>query len=83
VSFRDLKVGDSVTRNMDGIILKMIVVAVTDRLIYCDDEDQSMYVEDLPMEEHWKFDRDTGREVDWDPQGSETPSQLVFGITVL
>jgi hypothetical protein len=68
---RDLKVGDPVPRIMDGIQLGMIVVAVTDHLIYCDDNEQTMYEEDVPLEEHWKFDRETGEEVDFDPAGCE------------
>jgi hypothetical protein len=36
-----------------------------------------MYEEDLGIEEHWKFDRDSGEEVDFDPAGSETGSRLI------
>jgi hypothetical protein len=77
MGFRDLKVGDPVFRLLDPIKVEMLVVAVDEHYIYCDSQDQVMYEEDLGLKEHWKFDRDTGEEIDFDPAGSETGSRLI------
>jgi len=42
-------------------------VAVDEHYIYCDSQDQVMYEEDLGLKERWKYDRDTGEEIDFDP----------------
>ena len=77
MGFRDLKVGDPVFRLLNPIKVEMLVVAVDEHHIYCDSQDQAMYEEDLGLEEHWKFDRDTGEEIDFDPAGGETGSRLI------
>lgn len=78
MGFRDLKVRDSVIRLLGPLELEMLVVAVDEHFIYCDSHDQAMYEEDLPLEAHWKFNRDTGEEVDFDPAGSELGSRLIL-----
>lgn len=50
MSFRDVKVGDIVTRNMAGVIMRMVVTEVDDKLITAG--------------MGWQFDRDTGCEED-------------------
>jgi hypothetical protein len=68
-SFREVTVGDSVTRLLGGsMAMALVVTAVDDRFIYCG-------------EDGWKFDRDSGVEVDeeigWGPQFGLTGSFLV------
>lgn len=60
-----LKVGDKVTRNMGGVLMPLVVTAVTDELISCGDYD---------------FDADCGIEVDdylmWGPRWGQSGSYL-------
>ncbi|HYK95253.1 MAG TPA: hypothetical protein VE011_05205 [Candidatus Dormibacteraeota bacterium] len=68
-SFRDVSVGDSVTRLLGGsIAMALVVTSVDDSFIYCG-------------EDGWKFDRDSGVEVDeeigWGPQFGITGSFLI------
>jgi hypothetical protein len=68
-SFRDVGVGDSVTRLLGGSIpMVLVVTRVDERFIYCG-------------EGGWKFDRASGFEVDeeigWGPQFGLTGSFLV------
>lgn len=52
MTFRDLKVGDIVTRKLGGVVpMKLRITEVTDTLIICG---------------WWKFDRETGVEEDED-----------------
>lgn len=66
-SFRDVKVGDTVTRNFAGIIQEWKVTEVTDRLIICG--------------MGWSFDRETGWEEDedcgWGVAHGRTGSHLI------
>lgn len=68
--FRALKVGDTVTRLIAGSIpMKLVVTDVDERFVYCGGPGG------------WKFDRDSGHEVDeelgWGPQFGVTGSFLV------
>ena len=47
----DVKIGDTVQRNMCGAIMELIVTEVTDIVIKCGD---------------WQFNRETGGEIDED-----------------
>lgn len=72
--FRDVKVGDVVTRLLAGEIpMKLTVTSVTETLIWCGPE------EDTPAQ-GWSFDRRTGAEVDdflcWGPVYGRTGSYL-------
>ena len=49
MTFRELKVGDAVTRDLCGIKMPLKVTEVDERFIHCG---------------WWKFDRDHGYEVD-------------------
>lgn len=67
-NFRDVKVGDKITRMLAGAIpMKLVVSEVTDTLIL--------------TAAGWKFDRETGAEVDedldWGPPPKMTGSYLV------
>ncbi len=65
-SFRDVEVGDSVTRMIAGVIPDVILVTgVDDKYIYCNP---------FGWEEGWTFDRDTGLE--YDPDLSVVASYL-------
>lgn len=67
-NLKDKKVGDIVTRLLGGIPMKLKVTEVDDKFIYCG-----------PKDVGWKFDRNTGAEVDeelgWGNEG--TGSYLV------
>lgn len=58
MSFRDVKVGDTVTRLLSGVIpMKMKVTRVDEDVLYCG----------TPCgEDGWTFCRDTGAEIDED-----------------
>ena len=76
MSFRNLKVGDKVTRLLAQTIkMEMIVVAVKDKFIYCDAA-QDRPMKGLSLWQHWKFDRDTGLEEE-DRMSWTHPSKLI------
>lgn len=62
----NIKVGDELIRNMDGIMIPIKITKITEDKIYCGP---------------WKFDKRTGAEIDkdlnWGPQ--VTGSYLVLG----
>lgn len=66
MTFKHIKVGDVITRNMAGIEMKMKVSSVDDKLITAG--------------MGWQFDRETGWEVDldlgWGPEYGRTGSYL-------
>lgn len=70
-SFRDIRPGDSVTRVLGGAPMRLVATEVDERFIYCG-----------PPGVGWKFDRDTGVEVDedlgWGPAEGFTGSYLVL-----
>lgn len=78
-TFRDLKIGDHVTRNIGShqeglpdVKIQMVVMDVTDKTLVC----AAPGTEDWPLEELWTFDRDTGVEED-----EELGWGVKFGVT--
>ncbi len=80
--FRNLTAGDEVTRMLGdgGLLMRMVVVAVEDDFVYCD-EAKERPMRDLPVGDHWKFDRDTGVEEDegleWGRAFDKSGSRLI------
>ena len=72
--FRNVKVGDVVTRMLGGVVpMKLTVTSVTEELIWCGPESGQA--------QGWSFDRITGTEVDedlgWGPRFGRTGSYLL------
>jgi hypothetical protein len=69
-SFRHVRPGDRVTRLLGGAPMELVVSAVDEEFIRCG-----------PPDTGWKFDRDTGMEVDevigWGPQFGVSGSYLI------
>jgi hypothetical protein len=63
-SFRDVKAGDTVSRILGDAPMELIVTEVDEQFIYCG-----------PVGVGWKFDRETGIEVD-----EEISWGLEFGV---
>lgn len=69
--FKNLKVGSQVTRVLAGSVrMPMVVRKIDDYFLYCDtiDERTGKYVLGTPsnIDDYWKFDKETGAEVDLD-----------------
>ena len=62
--FKNVKVGDIVTRNMCEILIKMQVAKVDDKLIYCQLYKPEGKWAELAKDAIWTFDRQTGAEID-------------------
>lgn len=62
--FKNVKVGDIVTRNMCGILIKMQVATVDDKLLHCRLYKPCGRYAELAANELWTFDRETGAEID-------------------
>jgi hypothetical protein len=62
MSFKHLKVGDTVLRSLAGIPMKMVVSEIKEHTLVCQalQEDGSVFKGD------WEFDRETGAEEDHD-----------------
>lgn len=74
ISFKDIKIGDIVTRNLAGVIMKLRVTHVDAERIWCGLPDGGSIG-------GWSFDRITGAEIDddlgWGPKYGVTGSFLV------
>lgn len=73
--FLHIKVSDQVWRRLGGLPMPLKVKEVDEKVIYC-----TPIEADWPIDECWKFDRETGVEIDerfgWGPDTGVTGSYL-------